>query len=63
MTAPGVFQKSVMRQGDAGYAPMSSAHYLKALGGKEAWVVLMFDNGPFTNIDLPVLLSQVPKEV
>jgi oxalate decarboxylase len=60
---PGSFQKSYLQPGDAGYAPMSSAHYLKAVGDQPAYAVLMFDNSPFTNIDMPVLLSQVPKQV
>jgi hypothetical protein len=63
VTEPGVFHKGELNTGDAGYAPVSSAHYLKAVNDEGAWVILMFDSGPFTNIDIPALLSQVPLQV
>lgn len=61
--APGQYEQSIMRAGDAGYAPVESTHYLRALGDAGAWVVLMFDDSPLGTIELPAFLSQVPNQV
>jgi hypothetical protein len=62
-TGPGKFQNFVLSPGDVGYAPSSSAHYLRALGNEPVYAILMFNRGHFTNIDMPVFLSQVPNQV
>ncbi|BDA49975.1 Oxalate decarboxylase OxdD [Coccomyxa sp. Obi] len=62
-TGPGQFERSWLGAGDAGYAPMQSTHYLRAIGDAGAWVVLQFDGSPLQTIHLPDFLSQVPKQI
>ncbi|BDA50372.1 probable oxalate decarboxylase OxdD [Coccomyxa sp. Obi] len=60
---PGVCEEYIMGQGDAGYAPKGSAHWLKnASNNTEAFMVLMFDDGLFTNIDLTWFIGDVDPE-
>ena len=61
--ATGDYEESVLRAGDAGFAPISSGHYFKNIGGTESFVVLIFNAGRFTNIDLTALVGNVPAEV
>ncbi len=64
LTEPGVYEEGVLEQGDAGYAPSGSAHWLRnASNDTEAFVVLMFDDGLFTNIDLPWFIGNTDPEV
>lgn len=60
---PGKYKQSYLGAGDAGYAPVTSTHYLRAVGDVGAWVVLQFDGSPLATIQLPDFLSQVPKQV
>ena len=59
----GQYEKSVLRAGDAGFAPVSSGHYFKNIGETESYVVLIFNAGRFTNLDLTALVGNVPAEV
>ena len=60
---PGKYEQTYLAAGDAAYAPVQSAHYLRAVGNVGAWVVLQFDASPLKTIELPAFLSQVPKQV
>lgn len=59
----GHYEESILHAGDAGFAPVSSAHYFKNVGDEECFVVLMFNNGQFTNIDATALVGNMPAEV
>lgn len=52
-----------MHAGDAGFAPVSSAHYFKNVGDTDCYVVLIFNSGRFTNIDATALVGNMPAEV
>lgn len=50
-----------LRAGDVGFAPRGSAHYVRnANADKPALVVLIFDAGVFTNIDVNNFLGSFP---
>lgn len=49
-----------MRAGDVGFAPQGSGHYLRNLGQEMAHVVLIFNSGEFTNVDVNNFLGVVP---
>lgn len=57
---PGVSATEVMRAGDVGFAPQGSGHYLRNIGKEMAHVVLIFNSGEFTNVDLNNFLGVVP---
>lgn len=57
------YEQSILRAGDAGFAPMSSAHYFKNIGTTDCYVVLIFNAGTFTNIDATFLIGNMPAEV
>ncbi len=57
------YEQSILRAGDAGFAPMSSAHYFKNIGTTDCYVVLIFNAGKFTNIDATFLVANMPAEV
>jgi oxalate decarboxylase len=57
---PGVSATEVMRAGDVGFAPQGSGHYLRNIGKDMAHVVLIFNSGQFTNVDLNNFLGVVP---
>ncbi len=59
----GHYEESILHAGDAGFAPVSSAHYFKNVGDEDCFVVLMFNNGQFTNIDATALVGNMPAEV
>ena len=61
--ATGQYEESVLRAGDAGFAPVSSGHYFKNIGEMESYVVLIFNAGRFTNVDVTALVGNVPAEV
>ena len=61
--ATGHYEESVLYPGDAGFAPVSSGHYFKNTGDTESYVVLIFNAGRFTNVDLTALVGNVPAEV
>ena len=61
--ATGHYEESILRAGDAGFAPVSSGHYFKNIGETESYVVLIFNAGRFTNVDLTALVGNVPAEV
>ncbi|CAL5229796.1 g13190 [Coccomyxa viridis] len=56
------YEQSILRAGDAGFAPMSSAHYFKNIGTTDCYVVLIFNAGKFTNIDATFLVANMPAE-
>ena len=57
------YEQSILHAGDAGFAPMSSAHYFKNIGTTDCYVVLIFNAGTFTNIDATFLIGNMPAEV
>ena len=59
----GYYEESILHAGDAGFAPRASEHYFKNIGDTECFVVLIFNAGRFTNIDLTTLVGNVPPEV
>ncbi|CAK0784366.1 hypothetical protein CVIRNUC_007570 [Coccomyxa viridis] len=58
----GHYEESVLRAGDAGFAPVASGHYFKNIGETESYVVLIFNAGRFTNVDLTALVGNIPAE-
>ena len=61
---PGVASESVLNEGDAGYAPRGSGHYfINTNTTHDAYVILMFDDGEFTNMDVTALTANVPPQV
>ncbi|EIE22888.1 RmlC-like cupin [Coccomyxa subellipsoidea C-169] len=61
---PGEYEDGFLGPGDAGYAPKGSAHWLlNASNDTDAYVVLIFDDGTFTNIDLPWFIGNVDPEI
>ncbi len=61
---PGVFEEAVLGAGDVGYAPKGSGHWLQNPSETEdAYCILIFDDGPFTSIELPWVLGNVPYQV
>jgi oxalate decarboxylase len=59
----GYYEESILHAGDAGFVPSASGHYFKTIGDTECYVVLVFNVGRFTNIDLSALVANVPAEV
>ncbi|CAL8464787.1 g4322 [Coccomyxa elongata] len=63
-TEPGVHEESILGPGDVGYAPKGAGHWLANTSKTEpAYIILIFDGGPFTDIDLPWMLGNVPYQV
>lgn len=63
-TEPAVYEEGYLGPGDAGYAPKGSAHWLKNNSNDtDAYMVLIFNDGVFTNIDLPWFIGNVPPQV
>ena len=61
---PGVVTESILNEGDAGYAPRGSAHYFININEThDAYVVLMFNDGVFTNINITAMTANVPAQV
>jgi oxalate decarboxylase len=58
--APEKYVNDVLQPGDVGFAPRGSAHYLRNTGSQAAYVVLIFNAGVFTNIDVSNFLGAVP---
>jgi oxalate decarboxylase len=58
--SPGESATGIMRPGDLGFAPRGSGHYLRNLGTDFAHVVLIFNSGHFTNVDLNNFLGVSP---
>ena len=59
---PGVVTEAILYEGDAGYAPRGSAHYFTNIGNTDAYVILIFDGGQFTNTDVTSLIANVPPQ-
>jgi len=59
----GHYEESVLHAGDAGFAPVTSGHFFKNVGSTDSYVVLIFNNGQFTNIDATALIGNMPAEV
>lgn len=59
----GRYEESTLYAGDAGFAPMSSAHYFKNAGSTDSYVVLIFNAGQLTNIEATALVANMPAEV
>ena len=49
--------------GDAGFAPRGSAHWLRNTSPRDAFIVLMFNDGVLTNEDIGGLLGTLPADV
>lgn len=63
-TEPGVHEESILGPGDVGYAPKGAGHWLANTSKTDpAYIILIFDDGPFTDIDLPWMLGNVPYQV
>lgn len=58
--APDESATGVMHAGDVGFAPQGSGHYLRNMGKDFAHVVLIFNSGEFTNVDLNNFLGVFP---
>lgn len=59
--APGSYVNDVLATGDLGFAPRGSGHYLRNPSPDVAAdVVLIFDAGLFTNVDVSNFLGAVP---
>jgi oxalate decarboxylase len=62
----GVFLKpkrsvaGVLEAGDLGFAPKGSGHYVRNVGDSEAYVVLIFNQGEFTDIEISNFLGAFP---
>ncbi len=54
--------EAILYEGDAGYAPRGSAHYFVNIGNTDAYVILIFDGGQFTNMDVTSLIANVPPQ-
>ena len=52
-----------MQAGDAGFAPKGIPHYFRNVGQGRALVLLIFNAGIFTNIDISFMLGNVPSQV
>lgn len=59
-TAPGESITATIGPGDVGFAPVSSGHYVRNIGKDPAYLVLVFNNGVFTSIDVSNFLGAVP---
>jgi oxalate decarboxylase len=57
---PGSSFDGQLGPGDVGFAPRGSAHYLRNPTTEPAFVVLVFNDGKFTDIELPNFLGTVP---
>jgi oxalate decarboxylase len=60
-TEPGQSAGGVMQPGDVGFAPRGSGHYLRNIGQQMAHVVLIFNAGLFTNVDVSNFLGTAPR--
>lgn len=58
--APGESAHGVIGAGDLGFAPQGSGHYLRNIGDEMAYVVLIFNSGEFTNVDINNFLGVFP---
>lgn len=59
-TEPGQSASAVLQPGDLGFAPRGSGHYLKNIGQTMGYVVLIFNDGLFTNVDVGNFLGAFP---
>ncbi|KAF8069382.1 oxdD [Scenedesmus sp. PABB004] len=59
-TAVGASASGVLRPGDLGFAPRGSGHYLRNVGPTPGAVVLIFDAGRFSNVDVGNFLGASP---
>ena len=55
--------EAVIQTGDAGFAPKGIPHYFRNVGQGRALVLLIFNAGGFTNIDIGFMLGNVPPQV
>ena len=62
-TAGGHHEENTLYAGDAGYAPMSSAHWFKNVGSTDSYIVLIFNAGQLTNLEATALVANMPAEV
>ncbi|KAF6259616.1 RmlC-like cupin [Scenedesmus sp. NREL 46B-D3] len=59
-TEPGQSATGILRSGDLGFAPHGSGHYLRNIGQQSAYVVLIFNQGLFTDVEIGNFLGTVP---
>lgn len=57
---PGEFTSAVLQAGDLGFAPRGSGHYIRNPNNSPVTMVLIFDAGVFTNVDINNFLGAVP---
>jgi oxalate decarboxylase/phosphoglucose isomerase-like protein (cupin superfamily) len=62
-TGPGQHEESLLGPGDIGCAPISSGHYIRNPTQETAFLILMYDDGEFSSIDLPWVIGNVPPQV
>ena len=63
MNSTGHYEESILQAGDAGFAPLSSAHYFKNVGSTDSFVVLIFNDGQLTSIEATALVGNMPAQV
>ena len=59
-TSPGQSVTGTLNPGDLGFAPRGSGHYVKNTGTTPGHVVLIFNAGEFTNVDVVNFLGAFP---
>lgn len=59
-TAPGESVTGTLNPGDLGFAPRGSGHYVKNIGTTPGYVVLIFNAGEFTDVELVNFLGAFP---
>ena len=59
---PGTVTEAILHAGDAGFAPRGSGHYFINTADEDAYVILIFDDGEFTNVDVTSLVADVPPQ-
>ena len=56
--------ETILREGYAGYVPRGVGHYfINTNETHDAYLVVMLNQGRFTNVDITALLSNVPPQV
>jgi oxalate decarboxylase len=57
---PGVHYEDTLGPGDVGFAPRGSGHWVRNPTDQPAYLVLVFNDGKFTDTELPNFLGTVP---
>lgn len=59
-TEPGTSETFTLGAGDVGFFPIGSGHYIKNSGKEPAHLVLIFDVGKLTTVDINNFLGSFP---